>query len=500
MAPADFTRDDFRESRLSERVGVVIACLCVFVLWPASRASAATAATNNIDRVQQWYRSRALSGYHKGTHANVAWNNLVTNAFEVYARLAANPRERTAKNQRTLQQHLQAAVEAGCNDPLVRFLRLENPAEETEQSPDKVIAAYVIAADRLDKTKYSTPFKFFALLRVWNVWTAYNTPDPSHPPQYSDALRCYTKANQFAKKIVTESNTPPEVAYGVCQDIMNLFHHDPNNGLKAFYDSVKNDFARKFPESVYTSLLRADFYYYSGWHARGNAVAGKVTEEGWRLFRERFSIAEDALQKAWALDPTIEAIPVQMINVELGQGQGRERMEQWFRRAMALNPNSYDACRAKQNYLSPRWFGNGKDAIEFGRECVAATTWGGGVPWTLIDAHQEVAVLLKDDEPREAYWKRPAVWRDLKSAFEKYLVTNPEKTNATRHSYILYARSCDCWDEVEKQLKLLTSTNDTFFGGRVEFDELARTVVEKAKARSDSTPRKENFVLPTFKL
>jgi hypothetical protein len=54
------------------------------------------------------------------------------------------------------------------------------------------------------------------------------------------------------------------------------------------------------------------------------------------------------------------------------------------------------------------------------------------------------------------------------------------------------ARSCDRWEEVEKPHKLLTSTNYTFFGGWSGSDELARTATEKAKARSDSTPRKEN--------
>ncbi len=493
--PADSTGDGTRESRISgislRLLTIAFVCIFLLELCPSSRATAANVVTNNSDRVQRWYRSRALSGYHKGTHTNTAWNSVVTNAFEMYARLAANPRERTAKSQKALQQHLQAAIEAGCNDPLVRYLRLENGTDAEEQSPDKVIAAYVSAADRLDKTKYSTPFKFFALLRVWNVWTGYNARDPGHPPpQYSDALRCYTKANQFAKKIVTESNTPPEIAYGVCQDIMNLFRGDANNGLKIFYDGVKNDFARQFPENAYTSLLRANFYFNHAWQARGTALASKVTEEGWRLFGERLGIAEEALEKAWRLDPTIEATPVQMINVELGQGQGRKRMELWFGRAMAINPNSYDACQAKAYYLSPRWHGGTKGAVEFGRECVLSTTWGGDVPWTLINAHEEVAVLIRDEETREAYWKSPSVWPDLKSALEKHLTLNPEKANGTRHSYIHYARTCKRWDEVEKQLKLLTSTNYNFFGGRGEFDEMVRTAAEKTKG--DSPPRKEN--------
>ncbi len=173
-------------------------------------------------------------------------------------------------------------------------------------------------------------------------------------------------------------------------------------------------------------------------------------------------------------------IPVKMIGVELGQGLGRERMELWFNRAMALNTNSYRASGAKLNYLLPQWYGSPKDMIEFGRECATSTKWGNEVAWELIRAHEHLAKYgVRDEELKKKYWQDPLVWADVKLTCERNLLTNPRGSNVARHAYIFQARRCEQWEAVEKQLRLLTSTNYDSFGGRAEFDKMARTAAEK---------------------
>ena len=71
-------------------------------------------------------------------------------------------------------------------------------------------------------------------------------------------------------------------------------------------------------------------------------------------------------------------------------------MEVWFNRAMALDTNNFDACMSKMQFLYPRWNGSREDMIAFGRECVASTKWGGGVPLTLAEALQPVIQLFAD--------------------------------------------------------------------------------------------------------
>ena len=161
-----------------------------------------------------------------------------------------------------------------------------------------------------------------------------------------------------------------------------------------------------------------------------------------------------------------------MINLELGQGEGRDRMELWFQRAMELDTNNYSACWQKAYYLEPKWYGSPEDLLKFGRECVASSKWGGRVPLVLVDAHTRLVRYVPDGKQKE-YWKRPEVWKDLKAGFDKYFQLCPD-ANGTRQRCALYAYRCEQWEELNKQLSLLKSVDYDYFGGKEKFEEMKR--------------------------
>ena len=152
--------------------------------------------------------------------------------------------------------------------------------------------------------------------------------------------------------------------------------------------------------------------------------APSVSDQNWKLFAERLGLAGQALEQAWNLDPHNPEIANAMLRVELGQGQGRERLETWFTRALALDTNDYAACSTKLIYLQPKWFGSAEDLLAFGRQCARSTEWGGRIPLILVDSHEALANTMQRDE-RPQYWKNPAVWPDLKSAYEKFFSLTP---------------------------------------------------------------------------
>jgi|SRR5947209_10333483 len=168
-----------------------------------------------------------------------------------------------------------------------------------------------------------------------------------------------------------------------------------------------------------------------------------------------------------------------MMNVELGQGKGRSRMEQWFKRATDFNPNYYAAFDAKLFYLEPKWYGSREEMLAFGRQCVTSTSWGGRVPVILRDAHEALAKYLKEEE-QPAYWKQPAVWADLKAAFEKFFTLNPEEISL-RHNYALYAYRAEQWDDLNRQLPLRREINYDLFGGQVQYETMIRLAKAHAK-------------------
>jgi hypothetical protein len=198
------------------------------------------------------------------------------------------------------------------------------------------------------------------------------------------------------------------------------------------------------------------------WKARGSDYANKVDASQWTQFAEKLKKAEAELERAWELNPKQPLIAEEMMTLELGQGKGRDRLELWFQRAMQLNPNDYRACCQKLYYLEPKWYGSAQAEIAFGRECVASTNWGGEVPLVLVEAHRAVVNYLPDEKQND-YWSSPTVWKDLKSAYSKYLKTHP-KDLLQRSNYAIRAYMSHDWDVLNEQLLLLGPDNYRFLG------------------------------------
>ena len=171
-----------------------------------------------------------------------------------------------------------------------------------------------------------------------------------------------------------------------------------------------------------------------------------------------------------------------MMRLELGQGRGRGTMETWFKRAMALETNYYDAAVLMAFYLEPRWHGSDEETLEFGRACVASTNWGGNVPLVLADTHRSLAGYYKKADSAE-YWQRPEVWKDVGSSYDKFFRLNPDATG-WRHNYARDAYLCGHYVEFLQQMKLFAAgTNFVFFGGEQKFREMLAKASAAAKAK-----------------
>jgi hypothetical protein len=171
-----------------------------------------------------------------------------------------------------------------------------------------------------------------------------------------------------------------------------------------------------------------------------------------------------------------------MIRVDDARQKNREDMELWVTRAMALNPNNYDACKNKLHYLSPQAHGMRDDMIAFGKECVASTNWGGFVPLTLVDAHADFAKYSLDSPgAKQAYWKEPGVWPDIASAYDRFFALNPGAASIYK-SYAWYAYQAGRWDEFDKLAPKVGPADYSFFGGKDEFDKMVQNAKDRVRA------------------
>jgi hypothetical protein len=216
------------------------------------------------------------------------------------------------------------------------------------------------------------------------------------------------------------------------------------------------------------------------WVDRGGGFANTVSDKGWEGFSLHLAQAESLLQTAWKMNPTNAQTAYRMMRIELGQGRGRERMEQWFNRAMTLETNYYDATQLMSFYLEPRWYGSEATALEFARSCVASTNWGGTVPLVLRQLHYSLARFYNQAES-PAYWRKPEVWADVKSAFERFYQLNPEDVGY-RHDYAYDAYLCGQYAEFLAQTKRFAAgTNFTYFGGEAKFKSMLALAASEAR-------------------
>ena len=439
-----------------------------------------------LDRRFAWNRRTLLDPYQKAGFANPSWDEPVRIALTEFAGGRVNLLEE-GMNPRVIFSNCLVAVRAGCTDPMVRYLLMRFSSEQGSASA-KHARDWVDAALALQKSSYPPIRKYYAWLHTWRALrAAYNGFDKVP----DDVARLLPKNVMTAslEDALADPEIPPQEIYEACTEGLKTYRRDAK--LYAdFYQRIEGSLFKKRVNEPVVWLVKGETWTEIAWQARGSGYADSITDEGRKAFKDGLAEAERALDRAWQLDPTDVRIPMAMLNVELGQGKGRDRMELWFGRAMELNTNNFMACRAKLNYLEPKWYGSREAMIAFGRECVASATWGGRVPLALLDAHENLSHYLSADEQSE-YWRQPDVWPDLNAAFERFFALNPQSVSWYQ-TWALYAYRCDQWDKLNELIPKFERVDYNYFGGRTEYERM----VDLAAMHSGKAATNEPPVIP----
>ena len=438
-----------------------------------AQAEAVASAVNPADKAGrqrrlQWNLDTLVGDYEQHGHHDAKWDSSARVALETFARMRVTG---TADEKLISDLGLAAksAVTNGCDDPMIKYLYARFvPLPQNHTSQDHA-ELYRSAAEAMSQSERPPIRKFYAALRAAE---SFNLGSAS---TLSEVHKWRGEAKRFLIAVANDKETPAGEVYDAWDALLqstpkNKVDHDD------LYLALDPLVFKNWPSDPSLLLLKGQFYTDYAWEARGSGFANAVSNQGWQLFATRLEIAEAALNKAWKLNPQDARIARQMITVELCQGQGRPRMEQWFQRAMSLDPNYYDACYAKLHYLQPKWYGSSEDMLEFGGECVNSSKWGGHIPLILLDAHELISAPL-DREARSKYFRRPEVWADLKQAFDKFFRFNPQETG-WHHNYALYAYRAQQWVELNRELQLLGPVNYDYFGGKAEFDKIVQAAKE----------------------
>lgn len=125
------------------------------------------------------------------------------------------------------------------------------------------------------------------------------------------------------------------------------------------------DWDNAIPGSFTAKIALAQLHVDWGWSARGNGYADTVTEPGWKGFGDHLETAMRYLN-----DPSVASsnCPYKYdvaMQLALGAGLDKPRMEALFRKAITAEPDYYHYYRYYANYLQEKWYGAPGEAIAF---------------------------------------------------------------------------------------------------------------------------------------
>ena len=413
-----------------------------------------------------WNLKTLVEAYEHAGHTNPKWDEPAKRALNEFARARSQLTESNEPWSKIIATNCEFAVKAGCDDPMIAYLHTRWFLDQTN-SPKVFAEAFAAAADQLHESSYPDIRKFYASYRAAEQIHRAIGGGTNLPPE---AHKYRRHAMSFLASAVREKTMPIGEVDEACDSLFETLKRNDTE-FADFYRSIEQPLFSNWPDESVVWWLKGRAYIEMAWHARGGDYANKVTDKGWKLFKERLAIAEESLNHAWKLNPEDPRIAVKMMWVELGQGEGRDRMELWFSRAMELDPNDYDACSAKCLYLEPKWYGSIKEMLSFGRECVQNKKWGGRVPLILVDTHWDIPLYYLDGLEKINYWTQPQVWPDIKAAYDRFFELNPDATGYY-HNYALYAYRAEQWDKLNELIPKLGPVNYSFFGGKEEFDKM----------------------------
>jgi hypothetical protein len=421
-----------------------------------------------------WNLKTTVGAYEKIGNTSPAWDEPATNALAAFAKSRIRSFAADENWAVIIRTNCIAAVQSGCDDPMIRYLYIRFCMDQTN-SPQDFAEAFCGVAFDMQKSSYPDIRKFYAAQRAADqLYYAYGTNMLDQP----DARKITPLIGNDLMSVIGDKSTPPEEAFQACDIALTSIAGDAQAYPQA-YAAIEPPLFANWPDESTSWLLKGEAYTQMGWNARGSGFADTVTAEGEKTFVGDLAIADQSLNHAWKLNPKNPRIAVDMMRVILGEGHSRDQMELWFNRAMQLDTNDYSACSMKLLYIEPKWYGSVEDMLEFGHECVQSTNWGGNVSLILVDAHFDIGSQFIDESERTNYCKRPEVWPDIKAAYDRFFELNPNATDIYKN-YAWYAYHAEQWDAFNELAKKVRPVDYNFFGGEVEFNKMVQLAKDHA--------------------
>jgi hypothetical protein len=225
---------------------------------------------------------------------------------------------------------------------------------------------------------------------------------------------------------------------------MKLFRRTDDEWLRLI--SNLEAWNRAYPFSVTARTSLAWAWYGYGWFARGEGFADSVTDEGWKLFRDRLNRAFELAGKPGSSTKDCPERHNLLLQLALSLSWDEDRFDQIFREAVEFDPDYHEFFMDKANRLLPRWGGAPGAWLRFAEESMKNAPAGKGkllYAW-IVSNIQYTGELQKFKESGVS-------WQTLKAGYRDLLSTYPG-SSWTANRFAMFACLADDQETVRELL------------------------------------------------
>lgn len=221
--------------------------------------------------------------------------------------------------------------------------------------------------------------------------------------------------------------------------------------------TILDEWCSKDPESYFPRLLRGAFYLNYAWEARGKDWARNVPEEAWPIFKQRIQQAKEDLLKATQLNNNNAVAWEELIVVAFAADLPHETMEEYYQKALEVQPSSYYGRINKMEYLSPRWKGSKEELVQFIDECFKDSEQHPSLATACAHGYLDLDGIYKREKTEELYLQK--IWDKVEKAYE-WALSHDELRIKSNFVYLASLAG-----KYDVEIKMFDTIGDQFYEG-----------------------------------
>lgn len=347
--------------------------------------------------------------YEKSGKKSAKWDAAVAKFFDAMAVLfssrGADPVYALPGqvSQEELKALGQAAIDAGCDDPTVRYCQALLLHEENRAAAELLPLMEAVAA-QLNAEGAAPSWR--------GVWAQHRICRLIGRNDAVARANEWERFKQLAIDFIVRGKYQGVDARIIYENIWMTLESEGADYQQAFVKALR---ATEGGDPWLREMIFGSADIKAAWHFRGGGWANTVTDGGWAGFNRHLAQARDHLAAAWKLQPKFPEAAGEMIIVAMGAGEAlNENPRAWFDRAVAAQ---FDYAPAYSNYLwasRPRWGGTIGRMYDFGVECAQTKRYDTRVPRFLLRTLEDIA----EDMNGPSFWRQPGVYEQVTEVYQ----------------------------------------------------------------------------------